>query len=515
MKAITYRLRLLEPVLVSQAESGEENSAIGLPFIPGSAIRGALATLYLQASPSSDPAADITFRRLFLDNLVLYLNAYPWREGARALPRPLSWMTEKDEVGREWGTAFDWAVNPDHELEHPKPVEGQFCVMGDDTTYMVSPERQVNVHISLQNANERSDRDGNTVYRYDALIAGEVLAAAIVSNDDALLDLAKALLDRDEIAIGTAHRAGYGLVRIEDVKLVQGSWNEYDSGSGPDNESIVVTLLSDVIVRGRNGQIDGDIGGALSTLLQASELKPLRSYHSLRLVGGYNRKWGLPLPQTWAIQMGSAFVFPAGSFRAEDIRHLTEWGIGERRSEGFGRLAVNLQSHAELRWEQARLPDLAAVELTEMSAVLARQMANRRLRLLLDRQLAAAVNGVRLGAHQPQNSQLSGVRTAAQQALVVSNFDAISKHLDNLKGAREQFEKARVGITPLNRWIEERVSKLDVEIQLKLGQPPALPEVAGQTAQLTRELRVEYIARLIDGVMKKATKLNQTKEEGS
>ena len=47
MKAIPYRLHLLEPVLVSQAESGEENSAVGLPFIPGSAIRGALVARYL------------------------------------------------------------------------------------------------------------------------------------------------------------------------------------------------------------------------------------------------------------------------------------------------------------------------------------------------------------------------------------------------------------------------------------------------------------------------------------
>jgi hypothetical protein len=141
-------------------------------------------------------------------------------------------------------------------------------------------------------------------------------------------------------------------------------------------------------------------------------------------------------------------------------------------------------------------------------------MANRRLRLLLDRQLAAAVNGVRL-TNPPKNSQLSRVRNAAQQALVAGDFAAMSKHLANLKGAREQFEKARIGRTPMDRWIEERVSKLDVEIQLQLGQPPALPEVAGQKAQLTQELRIEYAARLIDGVMKRAAKLNQKKEEGS
>lgn len=511
MNAITYRLRLLEPLLVSQAESGEENSAIGLPFIPGSAMRGALAARYLLASPTSDPAVDTTFRRHFLDGSVCFLNAYPWRENERSLPRPHSWMTEKDEADGDSGCAVDWAVDPDLELDRPKAVGGEFCALVEDTAYMVSPERQVNVHISLQDANQRGDE--NTVYRYDALAAGEVLAGAIVSNDDELLKRMMTSLDTSEITLGTAHRAGYGRVQIEDVRLSQGTWDEYSPADDQEDDEIVVTLLSDAIIRGRKGQVDGDIGAALAAILKISALKPDRCYQSLHLVGGYNRKWNLPLPQTWALEMGSTFVFPAGSFDPDDLQRLAEMGIGERRAEGFGRLAVNWQSHAELRWEKAEKPEVAMVALSEESKALAQRMANRRLRLLLDRKLTAAVNNARLGAQLPQNSQLSRVRSAAQQALVARNFDALSKHLANLKGSREQFEKARVGNTPLERWIKERIENLDMEIQFQLGQPPVLPEVVGQKAQLTRELKIEYAARLIDGVMKKAAKLNQKKEE--
>ena len=513
MKAITYRLRLLEPVLVSQAESGEENSAIGLPFIPGSAMRGALASRYLQVSPSSDPAMDTTFRGLFLDGSVCFLNAYPWREGARSLPRSFSWMTEKDFVDEDEGTACDWAIDPNLELDHPKAVRGEFCVMVEDTAHMVSPERQVNVHISLQDVNRRGDE--NTVYRYEALAVGEVLAGAVVSSNDELLERVKTLLDTSEITLGTAHRAGYGRVQIEDVKLSQGNWSEYSPADGQEDGEIVVTLLSDAIVRGGNGQANGDIGGPLAAALNMPDLKPGRSYQGLHLVGGYNRKWNLPLPQTWAIQAGSTFVFPAGSFAPDDLRRLAESGIGERRAEGFGRLAVNWQGHIKLHWEKAEKPEVAKVALSEESKALAQQMANRRLRLLLDRKLAAAVNSARLGAQRPQNSQLSRVRSATQQALVTGNFDDLMKHLANLKGARGQFEKARVGNIPLDRWIEERAKNLDVETQLQLGQPPSLPEVAGQKAQLTDKLKVEYTARLIDGVMKKAAKLNQEEEERS
>ncbi len=513
MRAIAYRLRLLEPVLVSQAESGEENSAIGLSFIPGSAIRGALAARYLQAFEITDPAADGLFRHLFLDGSVCFLNAYPWREGARSLPRPLSWMAEKDKADEKEGTAYDWAIDPESELERPKAVDGQFCVLVDDTAYMTSPSRQVNVHISLQDVDRRGDE--NTVYRYDALAAGEILAGAVVSNDGDLLELVKTLLDTDEIAVGAAHRAGYGRVRIEDMNLSQNGWNEYTLGDGSDTGEIVVTLLSDAIVRGNDGQVNGDISAALAAILRLPYPKPARCYQSLHLVGGYNRKWNLPLPQTWAIQAGSAFVFPADSFAPNELRRLTELGIGERRAEGFGRLAVNWQRHAELNWEKADPPEIARTELSEESKTLALQMANRRLRLLLDQRLVAAVNRIQISAPLPQNSQLSRVRSAAQQAMVEGNFNGLQRHLANLKGARDQFEKARLDNTPMDRWIEERAKNLDVEVQLQLGQPPLLPEVAGQKAQLTTELKVEYTARLIDGVMKKAAKLNQKQEEGS
>jgi CRISPR-associated protein Csx10 len=261
--------------------------------------------------------------------------------------------------------------------------------------------------------------------------------------------------------------------------------------------------------------VNGDIGAALAAMLQLPDLKPERCYQSLHLVGGYNRKWNLPLPQTWAIEAGSAFVFPAGSFAPEELRRLAELGVGERRAEGFGRLAVNWQSYHELSWKKSDPPETERIELSEESKALARQMANRRLRLWLDQRLVAAVNRVQIGAQRPQNSQLSRIRSVAQQALVEGDLNGLQKHLAHMKGAREQFERARIDNTPMDRWIEERAKNRDIEVQLQLGQPPVLPDVAGQKAQLTLKLRIEYTARLIDGVMKRTAKLNQKQEEGS
>jgi len=127
MKALTYQLRLLEPVLVSQAETGEENSAIGLPFVPGSALRGAVVARYLQNETPDDLAKKPATRALLLDGTVAFLNAYPAPEGKKLLPRPFSWFTEKNLAGEDNGTLYDWAVDDTIPLKTPQKSTTAIC----------------------------------------------------------------------------------------------------------------------------------------------------------------------------------------------------------------------------------------------------------------------------------------------------------------------------------------------------------------------------------------------------
>lgn len=510
MKAITFRLRLLEPVLVAQAESGEEDSAVGRPFIPGSALRGALVKRYLRARPLNNLATDDQARQLFLDGAICFLNAYPWREEERLLPRPMSWFAEKDETDRDEGPVYDWAVDPDQRLENPKLLPDKFCLLTNGSVALYLPPRQINVHIALINANRRGDE--NKVYRYDALAEGELLAGAIVAESDTDLGEIEKLLTPGEMQIGAAHTAGYGRVKIEEPSP-SSYWEEYAPADDPADGQTIVTLLSDAILRGENGQVDGDLNAALAAKLGRPDLKPLRTYRRLRLVGGFNRKWSLPLAQSWALQAGSVYVYPAGAIEPAALRKLARLGIGERRAEGFGRLAVNWHTQPEPQRREIEAPISFPPPLSEESKKLARQMAQRRLRLLLDRKLAEAVNVADLRPPRPQNTQLSRMRNAVQRARAKDKPKLITDHLDDLKDAREQFERARVERTPLLRWIKERVSKMDVDKQLLQSDP--LPQIAGEEAELTEELKVEYTARLIDGVMKKGVKQNQNQEGSS
>ena len=104
MSALTFRIRLKTPVLATQTESGEPNSATAFDYIPGSMIRGAL--IARMGGNVADLPVDPEMRRLFFSGDVHFLNAYPFDADSfsnRLLPVPLSWR-ERD------GQIYDFAV---------------------------------------------------------------------------------------------------------------------------------------------------------------------------------------------------------------------------------------------------------------------------------------------------------------------------------------------------------------------------------------------------------------------
>jgi CRISPR-associated protein Csx10 len=230
-------------------------------------------------------------------------------------------------------------------------------------------------------------------------------------------------------------------------------------------------------------------------------------------VGGFNRKWGLPLVQTWAVQAGSVFVFRAQDVDAAHLRAVVASGIGERCAEGFGRIGVNWHTFPTLDWTHIERQVEEQVALCEASKALATQMAQRRLAAELEDGLVTLISGASISP-APQNTQLSRLRNVVRQSLVDGDLAPIDRHLDALKGAKKQFERARVsfqssqtGGACLLDWLKERIAQQDVHRLLLRGRP--LPPVAGVHARLTPELETQYTARLIDGLMKKAIRDNQ------
>ena len=291
------------------------------------------------------------------------------------------------------------------QLKQPKSVKQPFCSL-DEAPRLYRPEIQSTIHIGLEKVDQRGE--GNKVYRYDALAAGEVLAGAVIAETEADLDELAQIIVPGEVRLGGAHLAGYGRAQLIEVKR-QSRWKEAPTDEDISANRVVITFLSDVILRNKSGQVDGNITAALADALDLAtdKLTPRGAYRRLRPVGGYNRKWSLPLPQSWAVQAGSVFVYETTDDVVAALNKLAERGLGERRTEGYGRFAVGAQVQAQFGGRVLKRSAERAGALSAESRDLAKRMANRRLIALLERELINMTNTAEFKG-TPANAQLHG-----------------------------------------------------------------------------------------------------------
>lgn len=542
MKALTFDICLLAPCLFTIPAGGDPSTEESRTYIPGSAVRGALVGLYT----GTKHAADAQFRRLFLDGTVRVLNAYPLdKQGRRTLPTPLSWQRRKDPpslVEGQPGEPADSASEiTDFALPTAKPgtdiwkgVDAPYCTV-TTKVQLVEPEFEVNLHNGREDR-QRPTADGATLFQYTALAAAQRFGAAIVVADknEALLDRLAGLLNAGtRLRMGRSQRAGYGLVEIQNVRRhpehsdatpASSASGWFEQGAEPaeleGDGIVIVTLLSDTIVR--------DANGADAASLDAVVGVPYGdAYVKIGVVGGFNRTWNLPLPQAQAILAGSVFTYPASAQEAKGWRELMDKGVGERTAEGFGRIALNWQQElptgsagGQPHKQQTNEPDGSTGALADPSALpeadaaALRALAHRLLRTKMDAALIAAVGRLELQRGRAQNAQLSRLRTVVQRSLAGTAFaDAVAenklalleRHLKNLRQTgREQLISARVGSARFYDWLRN-LAATPSGVWEVLGNQSTL-ELGGIVVEPTSEETIEYCLRLIDGVTRLALK---------
>jgi len=509
MIAFTFRIHLREPLLATALE-GDPNSSISLPFIPGSMLRGALIARYLADHSLPDAATDSTCRRLFFNDHTRYLHAYPLnRKGCRTLPVPRAWKVEK-------GTktpVYDLSVEP-ADMNQPKSLSEPFVWLDENEFELYKPAKQVNVHTQRDRKMGRAVEGAGAVFRYEAIAAEEALGGVILCADDAAADVLHPVLEQSELSMGGSRGAGYGLVEIQDIQRTA-DWHEVSvvPGDIPAGGELAITLLSDALMRDANGQYIAYLDPALvGTWLNARlEFIPERTHAQPSVVGGFNRKWGLPLPQTAVARAGSVYVFEVVEpISANRLGRLMAEGIGERRAEGFGRLAINWHSqYDQLHLREVSEPSPVPIPqpLSETSALLARTMAERMLRRTLDRKLVEQINRLRI-VGPIANSQLSRLRVIARSALAEQDVTRISRYLDQLREtARKQFEDAHIEKQSLLEWLKARLGDSPDQVWHRLGLTQSdLPSIGDVQAAWTEALAQEYAIRMIDGMLVKATR---------
>jgi CRISPR-associated protein Csx10 len=550
MKIIPYWVTLLEPLLATRI-AGDPNSGVSYPYVPGSLVRGAAVATYMRAKAliTLDAGAD-EVRRLFFDGRTRYLNAYPVdARGVRTLPTPRSLFHVKGEET----SIYDFALETIYEVEDEKAQfvaaakESQpFCWMEDNHIFFIAPERHINVHTQRDRVKGRATEESGAVFQYDALEEGQTFAGWVLVDEDADVELVSSLLQHI-YRLGGSSNSGYGRVAVE-VEAPQDVWRETPNRIAPidDGETFVVTLLSDTAVRDPNtGQYTWNLQPALQQLLgveiervqTAAGEEEQRGVWRLEEAGGFNRAWGLPLSQAQVIASGSTFVFRARAAIPLEAIFSAEWrGIGERRSEGFGRLAFNWQSEARLT--RVTPPESSPIaqptpKLNGVAYDMAQRMAIRMLRRELDGKLRKAINDIQIPKRPPiSNAQISRLRIIAREALPHGDLARLQRYLEeNIKtrrSVRDQFDRTRLGSEGerlsrqsegerLSCWLEERLSQPET-VWNKLGAQNVSKRI-GDNVQVSTQgnesLAREYTIRLIDGVIARLAKERRTEDGGS
>ena len=509
MNGLLYRLTLTEPVLANSL-GGEPNSAQSSFYIPGGLVRGAAINTY----KGEKDAGDETFRRLFLDGRTRFLNAYPLVDGERSLPAPITWQVKR-KASREDKRLFISAPN---DIETEK-VKFKYWAQASDQDPIAGLEEewQINIHTQRDAEKGRSTSDAGAVYRYIAIPAGIMLEGVILTENDEDAKFISNLL-HGTILLGKSRNAGYGCAEVECQPLDE-QWREYKVRVISPSSKFMLTLLSSAIVRDDAGQFSLDIQPALQTRI--GKIHSIKAYCRQEIVGGFNRTWGLPLPQVPAIAAGSVFeVETEQEVSAEVLASLEETGIGERRAEGFGRLVATIPIERNWRWElkqaQHSQPVPQTLPANDPTALL---MLSRLFLRYMDEQITTAARHLTetYEKNKVPNSQLSRWRVILRDALgKMGTEDAlarVSKFCEENKNKTgwEKMSKARVRLqteTPrLASWIET-VLENPSSLKEALGKGYRSNWMLGTSSISIDEFNVEYRLRLLDAVLSMMAKIN-------
>lgn len=485
-----YTLTLRSPLILG-ARSGDPNSAGTMMFIPGSTIRGAIAAAL---RPGNDEKSQEEFRRLVLSGSVRYLHAYPELAGARSMPTPLSWRGTKHNAHQVYDLAGA------HEQAWPEAAlvgpAGSFVSTTAQSGHfeIATPTQGARFHNQRDRikgrpgANESGESRG-AIFGYEFLEPGQVFHGALqlVPGTNNVKSLRNAL-EQQPLLLGRSRRGGYGGDIVVAVEKDYGE-NEYvhladrlkNEAELPRGCEFRLLLTSAYI--GRNpitGQIDPTaLVSEITTRLQGTVEVLSRTWNA-EPIAAFNRKWRLPVPDATALAAGSVLVLRAkDNIPMASLTALEHAGLGERRIEGYGRIAW-LAHHKEVRQLRTVAPKAESSTLRQPAPPLPKHTdkAHQAVldgiagRILLDAAKAEleriATDLVSGAPNAPTNSLIGRIRTMLRSAVSEDTatvaLDAVAKACARKKGSADmtgfrdsaltQLERCHLGEPTLLDWLK-------------------------------------------------------------
>lgn len=379
-----YEIKTLQPLKMGGTGSQADNET-ALDYIAGSALRGAFIGAYLQEKPGIELHEDGHMRRRWLEGDLRFLNGYISIDGQRSWPFPACLYMAKN----------DWKLFS--EQKQPVPVVNSLDNMIDEQMERLpaagfisyGPAEQftwhqtkmtAKLHINLQ-------ADQTRLYRYEAIAAGQsfISVVAVDHEDEEIKSFLQSFTNKI-IYLGGSKSNGYGKCQVTNVTRraenpeCRDSWSDF-------TQTFYVYCLSDIIIRDEKGRLSSRIPerilaadlGVDGVILESAAVQTI-------VTDGFNQKWGARLPKQQAIQKGSIFKYCyKGNIDQSRAERFLHQGIGERRVDGFGRIALLPAMRMDLVDKGQVLPmsrqvsdsRLSQAELKQVQHILKRVMMQR------------------------------------------------------------------------------------------------------------------------------------------
>ncbi len=375
---IALTLALHAPVTLHRTRTGVQFVET-LDYIPGTALRGALAEAYL----AGQGTVDDSFRALFISDQVQYGDLWPALEGKQTVFLPATAQgckryglkhqkSFRDSLLDVWNSSDDTKTCPECGGSLDR-VSGYLC--GLSPVEPLSARSRLRVSTSIE-------RSTGTIAR-EMLFTQYTLTAQRISEDKVPLlfqgtvrlfdptlqdKLVHLLSANPTLFLGAGRSRGLGQVEVKAWSEASGPeplverWNHFNAAArqagGDDSKRYFsLTLLSHLALRNDLlrpvlGEITPQHFGLpeeVTWVRYPDSDRPVL-FLSAITVPGWNAALGLPKPDTVALMRGSVLLGQCDATQEQAVlSRLTQMeseGVGERRNEGFGRVAVCYPIHS-------------------------------------------------------------------------------------------------------------------------------------------------------------------------
>ncbi|MCF8011043.1 MAG: hypothetical protein K9L56_07120 [Clostridiales bacterium] len=317
-----------------------------MDFIPGNVLLGAFASNYINKNKIiSDAHKDEQFYKWFLLGDIIFSNAYllvnDEKKEIKLCPSPMSVQTDKAEKN-----IYNLIVMDD-DLDEPTKEVGYYSYFSGNKIIKQIPEKQISFHHWRKERLKGNSSEGG-IFNYESLTEGQTFWGNIYGEKTDLEQIKEKFGDKITIQIGRSKNTQYGQAEVNLLDIEKFNPSIYFENDNLEDNEILLTLTSPVILMNKFGYPEVSLEilrEYLEDVLNYNKFNIEQSYAKVESIEGHVSVWKLKKTLEKAFCKGATFkiIFEdsINENLKEKLQQLMINGIGERKNEGFGRVAIN------------------------------------------------------------------------------------------------------------------------------------------------------------------------------